>query len=217
MDKILRRMVESIQAVNGLSGIRSHAVELLSVIASTPSDFDAVWHPLGFMYVNLYSTERRTLRLHIWLSEGQKNAPETSTIHNHIWGLTSYILCGSIINHNVECAYQKGPFTHRIYEISYDKQINILTPTKSLVRCKSSCSTILKPRDVYTLEPGRFHYTVLAKGVEVAATLVVAEELSTGSPQSLGPIEESVFRMERVRCNSNEVSNAASVVLAQLV
>src|SRR5919106_6168094 len=136
----LEQIMHNIEYGNDLEGIKLKLTEIFHSIAYRSCDFEAVWHPLGQMYIKLGKFDKKTLRLHIWLRKKPKIDLLTSPIHNHTWFLTSYILCGSIINRDIECIYQPSIPTHRMYEIIYEGQLNILYPTDLLVSYKVKSS-----------------------------------------------------------------------------
>jgi hypothetical protein len=209
------QIMHNIERGQDLKNVKLKLAEIFNSIVSHPCDFEAVWHPLGQMYIRLGKVNKKTLRLHIWLGQKSKVDLLTSPIHNHIWFLTSYILCGSIINHDIECIYQPPNPTHRMYEITYEGHLNILRPTDLLVSYKVKSSVQFNPGDRYTINVGDFHYTQLAT-TNVAVTAAVTEDIATTPPISLGPIQGQIYRMIRPKCLPDEISKAGQAVLSAL-
>lgn len=195
--------------------VRATVAASLRQVVSRPDEFEAVWHPLGFMYIKLNKHQRKTLRLHIWLKDSPKINLATSIIHNHIWNLISYVLCGKIINHNLELDYETSIPNYRIYEISYIDQVNMLYPTDSLVGYKIVNTSYHQVGNKYVIKAGDFHYTEPG-GSDVTATIVVADTVTNVPPKSLGPIIPAAHRMERLRANVYEIRSAAQVVLSSI-
>lgn len=196
--------------------VKARLASLLKKIISRPSEFEAVWHPLGFMHIKLNENQRKALRLHIWLKDSPKIDLPTSLMHNHNWNLMSYVLCGSIINHTLEVDYETSTPTHKIYEVFYIDQVNMLYPTNSIVTYKTVNSSYYESGNKYTIGAGDFHYTELGNSDDLTSTIVVADTVTTGPPKSLGPIASVSHRMERFRASAYEIEKAAKSILSSI-
>lgn len=196
------------------SELKVEIARMLDEVLSCPAEFDIVWHPLGFMYIKLLKSERHSLRLHIWTQEQPLYSQVMSPIHNHIWNLQSYVLCGTIINHSVQIDFKPDVYTHRIYKITYNNNLNILTPTSTLVAYKIISSARFHSGERYTVASGDFHLTETA-GKRTVATLVLSEDVESVPPQSLGPIVADEYRMTRLPCDLQSIRRAVFAVKAQ--
>lgn len=54
------------------------------------------WSFQGFGFYRTYLTEDRVWRLHVWDTDLRK--PGVTTIHNHPWGLISWVIAGKLLN-----------------------------------------------------------------------------------------------------------------------
>jgi hypothetical protein len=188
----------------------------LKEIVLNPSAFTAVWHPVGFIHVNLAESERANLRLHLWVPIPEEFRGLGWQIHDHTWSLTSYVICGSITNsiYSVHTA-SKMP-THRIYEVKYDGRINYLESTDVLITYKTEEEEVLTRGDIYTIQPRVFHSSDSDLAI-VGATLVLSEKTGEKNPRVIGILEgNKTYTMERYLCNENVLRAQVNKVLETL-
>jgi len=179
------------------------------LIAEPGSPVAAVWHPLGCVYVELARSATRSVRLHVWGLGAQHFRSSGLTLHAHDFDLSSAVLAGAL-DHFVyrECV---GAPTHRVHEILYDGDVNLLQPTARCLRCVPEPPCRIGAGGQYTLDAGRFHH-VQPVGSDLTATLVLATLRPDRQGLVLGPIEVgggadamSHIRTVRDRCRPDEL------------
>jgi hypothetical protein len=198
-------------------GSRFHAIPdagaCLLAIRQDAAAWKAVWHPLGFMDIELFSDSSDILRLHIWSHIPGSYCSSGLSIHKHDWSMSSRVLCGSIENRIYELSEQEPP-THRVYEIEYRGTGNRLRATRHTVHCRLKESRTFHAGNAYTLPPGLFHEIVLPDG-SITATLVRGIRHPGVRNEVLGSLDAGErYETERVPCEPGAVREAIDLVLA---
>jgi hypothetical protein len=204
-------IINSIESGDNLGNTRLKIIEIMQDILQKPADFEATWHPLGFVHVSLGNFENKNLRLHIWREDGKKSPLLTSSIHNHIRDLTSFVLLGKIRNNYINCYPEAENPSHRVYQVIYDGRVNLLKPTSTLIAYEKVESAVFMSPEQYIIKSGEFHYTELLS--QIAVTVVVAEKTTDSPPQTLGPIEKNSFRMSRILVSPPELRRNMQEIL----
>jgi hypothetical protein len=194
---------------------RATLVETLLTIHRRPEDVAAVWHPLGFMDLELHRSGRRTLRVHVWSPVRGDYRGVGWTIHAHDWLLKSHVLAGALDNEVFVVAPSAAP-THQVYAIEYRGRANVLRPTGRMVACRLERRQRVTQGECYGLAAGVFHRTVVSPGT-VAATFVEAIRQPGVATEVLGDVTGAAARVtERPPCDPTAVRQAADLVLAAL-
>ncbi len=189
---------------------------VLEDVLTTPHSVEAVWHPNSFMYLKLNRHNNSTLRLHIWSPDIKEYTGLGWPIHNHIWALTSYVVCGYLENHVYQVERDTAAPTHKLYKIEYDGRVNRLRATNTFVLCTTASIDKIAEGTVYRLAPDIFHSTSTPSD-ETIATFVLAEEGYGKNPQVLGDVEGAEnYTMERELCSDEAVKQAISLVLQRI-
>jgi hypothetical protein len=138
-------------------------------------------HPLGFFCLPVERVGITGVCLHIWSAEFPGTVATTSTVHSHSWDLISFILYGELRN---EWFTAREPgITHRVFEVRSVGDRDDLLRTPRLVDLAPSGAEHHRRGDVYRLDSGVFHTTVVLGD---AATVAVGTECSGRSDLSLG-------------------------------
>ena len=216
MDKLNLKILDGLRSrVFGDECYRA-LVAILEEMATRPSSFEAVWHPVGFIHVNLGESNGAGLRLHLWTSIPEEHTGLGWPIHDHIWSLTSYVICGTIKNYLYDVQPNPSVPSHRIYAVKYDGRINYLEATEELISYAVATEETVPQGRIYRVEPGQFHSSEAVKN-QLVATLVLAEKTETKSPRVVGALDgERVYVMERHRCADHVLAHEVSKVLQNL-
>lgn len=186
---------------------------LLTELSHAAPDVRAAWHPLGFMHVSVMSSGPESLRVHVWPRHPPSMDVAASPIHNHVWELTSQILCGELTNHIVKLSPSvASEATDQQAIVLYDRTINIVEPTGELVTWKDDAVERLLVGQRYSIPPGVFHYTEVSNDRPVA-TLISANVLVDQPPRTLMRPTASTRMMHRVSCTAEEIQSVLNQVL----
>lgn len=73
--------------------------ELGSIVRLLEDTLNPVWHPLGFIHTKLLApSPTESFRLHLWLGDYQHEQEQIDKIHDHLFNVTSKVVCGSVTN-----------------------------------------------------------------------------------------------------------------------
>lgn len=160
-------------------------------------------HGNGFIQIDLPENHR----LHIW---GHVNIPKqkrASTIHDHVFGFTSWLLHGSMINVLYETlpATSESSNAYRVYEPKVrEGQDTELMPTDTYVHVRETLRQFLysKPKrnylSSYHMSPFVFHDTIV-----VGPTITVIKKHNLTQAEGAKPIPRVLF----VRSGDNSPDN----------
>jgi hypothetical protein len=85
------------------------------------------YHPIGFIYSHLLTSDAVSMRLHIWSGEARIQQPLWD-VHDHVFAFESLVLTGSIRNETFD--FLPGPTpNHGIFTARYDGNESVLTST----------------------------------------------------------------------------------------
>ena len=188
----------------------------LEQIAVAPSRYQAVWHPVGFIHVNLGESDASNLRLHVWTSIPKEYRGLGWQIHDHTWRLTSYVICGRV--RNLIYAINPSPViaTHRIYDVKYDGRINYLEASNEQITYEILKEEIMSQGNTYTVETKAFHSSEVEENT-LAATLVLAEKTQLKSPRVIGDLNgQKTYIMERHICADHILKDEVTKILQVL-
>ncbi len=196
------------------SRLAPHAQECLHAVRREPAGWKAVWHPLGFMDIELFDDGADCLRLHVWSEVAGPYRSSGLAIHKHDWSMSSHVICGSIENRIYQIVIGEAA-THRVYSIEYHGNANRLRATDQVVHCRLREASRIHSGETYTIAPDVFHDLALP-GQGTVATLVRGIRHASFDNEVLGPMDgRAVYETERVRCEPHAVREAIDLVLQQ--
>lgn len=117
-----------------------------------------VWHPLGFVMATLINEGHEKIRLHLWSNSFQNVQEPTWPIHDHLFDITSWVLCGEI--ENIEYKQCNSVLTHQLYSVSYDNDGSILTKLDSGLSLSVESKEIIKKTESYSIKSGVLHQSI---------------------------------------------------------
>jgi hypothetical protein len=183
---------------------RDHFCDFIAVLGDA-EDLVArrlVRHPLGFLHAALWTAGAETLRLHVWPRHGERRRAEWP-VHDHMWHLASVLLVGQLTNILYSVSDAAPAPERRLFEVHYDGQRNDLVPTGRLVAVNEFCRTVYAAGEMYQVESGQFHETVVAEDVFVA-TLVLASTVRERPPLVVADQTTGVNASERTPLNEED-------------
>lgn len=186
----------------------STVAEVLSLISEAPEKVRASWHPLGFVCLKVACEVQSTLRVHIWPSKERRPQHPAWNIHDHIFDIQSFIICGSITNYRftVTDTTMRSDPTHRIYKVSYSHAHSYLHRTQNLISCSQVGSTSYTSMSSYSVPRGMFHSSVISDRI-LAATLVITSNHFKSLPKVLGDVlGAKLYKYRRYPCSQEQVS-----------
>jgi hypothetical protein len=197
-------------------GRTERVMALLEELSRHADQFRAVWHPLGFIYVELLRTAKSTLRLHIWLGSSRRRTPSQLLVHAHTWHLTSHVIAGVLDNSIIQVVSDTTSPTHRLFQIEGSTEEDWIQPTSELVAYQVISTERVGKGNRYTIEPGEFHFTEVPEGV-LTSTIVLAVRHPGLTERALGEPHVPEHRVSRERCTPDEVTDAAREVALELI
>jgi hypothetical protein len=189
-----------------------NAIKILEQIHAQPSSVPAVWHPLGFIDLEVSRASTRFTRIHIWSDLAGEYMRASVRIHKHDWRMRSFVICGSLRNRIYSLTSNDTP-THHVYAIDYNNDVNFLRRTDRVVSARVNRSEFLR-RDVwYGLDEGVFHDIEVDRD-GTTATLVQGVRQPLFENEVLGELDgPEVYVTARIACDAASVRAAVSLVL----
>jgi hypothetical protein len=161
------------------------AKRLISALRNHPEEYEAFWHPLGFVHIKIVGVN--DTRIHLWPLNARFQEPHFG-IHDHVFRIHSVVLFGSLtsVTYMIE-AESKSP-THCIYEVDYQPGRSLLLRSGNRIRCQKVEETMQPAGTAYTVAPGLFHSSERA-GLEPAVSLVRTSQNQAVRPRVVGPLD----------------------------
>jgi len=211
--------------------VREWAIRVLRGVADGTSPVRAITHPLGFTCLPVERAGRDGVCVHLWSPRVDRVAPTTSAIHAHCWELTSYALFGQLDNRVMVVADAAAPGSHarddqawedraggvhRVLEVRSAGDVDELVPTSRYVRCLPGQRQAVTAGDVYSVPAGVFHATAVRPDAE-AATVALGRMVPGVPDRSLGEPGAGSHQVRRRRCDVEQTSRAALIVVDRLL
>jgi hypothetical protein len=166
----------------------SNLNEIIAELQINCNSYEATWHALGFIHCKLGSFPKGTLRLHIWPTNERHSQEQVDKVHDHIFSLTSFVICGEITNETfVDKSVLKKAAEKLCYEVKYLLSGANLCATGNYYRETVECVQTIGKGGNYNVLAGVLHQSSVRNGVLVA-TLVATFEHNDSNPRMLGPI-----------------------------
>lgn len=145
-----------------------------------------VCHPNGFLELSLSPIKEwddEGFRFHVWSDTLKPRRDSAYEIHDHIFDLESWVLCGTLENIYYDIQHNKNG-EYLIFEAGYDET----KPTSDRISILNKKSIIISAPSRYTLPKYKFHSTKSIK--PLTATLVYKSNTdSSKMPRILGALE----------------------------
>ena len=199
-------------------GTAGHAVPRLTIglldeVAQSRRNVTGVRHPLGFLCLPLERTGGAGICVHVWSDSLPRMRPTTSPIHAHSWDLVSYVLYGSLRNEVIDVIDAPEDATYRVLEVRSGKDVDELRQTPRLVRADVKTVELHHQGHIYSLAAGTFHATAVQGE---AATVALGSGRRGAMDLSLGRIDTTTHWVRRQRCDRDETTRAAQMVIEAL-
>jgi len=191
----------------------SNIYDLLSLLANDSDSYTPKWHALGFIHCKLASFSQGTLRLHIWPPVERHSQEQSDKIHDHIFSLTSFVICGSVKNEIFEISeVSEDAASNQCYEVKYFPNGASLQPTGNYYNKSLKHKDDVKKNEHYVVMSGDLHQSSTPNGALVA-TLVATYDHIESAPRLLGSIQsdENLFRQNIIFERNKWVKLLASI------
>lgn len=201
----------SIEARSRFSG-NLEVAEMLAAIYRQATLYPAVWHPLGFLDIEVEVGSVATKRLHVWSTHAGDYRSSGWDIHLHDWDLRSHVLCGTLEHQKVKVRRSTVP-SHSVYVVEYDGPSNYLRRTPEQVFASVIHTEFIAAGSTYSLPAGVYH-RVVADRRGPTATLVESVRVPGVSTRVLGDVHgEDTIRTERPSCSLTSVRRIVYLVM----
>lgn len=201
--------------LNGTAGqaVAQWASGVLGEVGHNRTSVVGVRHPLGFVCLPVKRTDEAGICVHVWSDSLARASPTTSMTHAHSWDLISYVLYGSVRNVRNDVIDDPDEAAYRVFEVRSGGGVDEMRETPRLVRCEIRAVELSHRGDMYSLDAGVFHTTVVQGE---AATVALGSSRRGVMDLSLGGIDMKTHRVRRQRCDRDETAHAARVVTERL-
>lgn len=189
--------------------------EILLRVSDNPKMVEATWHPLGFVRLKLTSSVQGSLRIHVWPETERRSQVPVWNIHDHLFDLRSFVLCGVVRNHRFEVRPDKTSATHRLYQVSYCKRQSRLHATTAEVSCHHISADVYSALESYSVYGEEFHASVVEKNI-LTATIVITSNHSRRAPNVLGDLSAGkLYAYDRRPCSPSDIAKLMDQVRSQ--
>jgi hypothetical protein len=177
------------EIINGIPV--SNIDKIISFLIKNGDQYTSKWHALGFIHCEIASFTQGSLRLHIWPSQDRHSQEQIDKIHDHIFSLTSLVLCGTIKNDTYTVdEVSKSEASNQSYKVKYQPNSAELQATGNYFKKTLKHQDEIKKNESYTVLAGDFHQSTVTDGTFVA-TIVATYDHVKLSPRLLGSIDRS--------------------------
>lgn len=195
----MRNMESLLDLVESESIDFDAVLRLFEHLSSDMAQCEAYAHPYGFSVFNLFDDgSGGVLRLHVWSNDRRAIAESEFDIHDHVYSLSSVIICGSISQTTYSIG--KGEPNSTYYIGSYGENSSTISPTNDTVHVVATSVQTFLAGHRYQLPSGQLHSVVPSQ--DTSATLVATRRsIERLAPMILGPIgrkEARTFERERL-------------------
>lgn len=191
--------------------VRAKSAEIVERLLRQPESTSGIWHPLGFIVLKPHGNHEQ-LRLHIWPSGERHHANPCWPIHDHVWDMQSFVLCGSLTNHVVAPIFDLEG-SHQIYRVRYfDACTSALEAEGAAVSLRELDEKVIHASEFYSVPRDVFHRTTV-DAQTLTATLVTTSN-SRGQPRVVGSASApDRVEFERELCDDQYVRERLDQVL----
>lgn len=172
------------------------------------------WHPLGFVHVKLGEVPGYgTLRWHIWPKGIRRTQTPNWPIHNHIFTVNSFVLCGTVTNTTFNVRDDNLTPTNCLYQVKYSDGGSILSPTEDKVTCAINHFSTFEAGSFYVVSKDQYH-TSSVPITHLTSTVVLATDIDLSiKPLVVGRLDKpQEFRYARSILTTSELISITSVV-----
>jgi hypothetical protein len=158
--------------------------QLASIIRSCKASLTPVWHPLGFIHVELAQSEiKDCFRMHVWSSDHRDAREQGDKIHDHLFHVKSRVVFGSIKN----IRYQFIPNAqgnHREVRVNYAPHGSSLLDSNLYGDLEEIGCDVLRAPTEYIVAKFELHETLLDTS-DLALTIVHTTESEDYQPRAI--------------------------------
>lgn len=126
----MRKLADQLAEWFDLSGTASQCqTRLADIVRQVEGLVTPVWHPLGFIHVELAGTsDGETYRLHLWSAEHRNPQEQRDRVHDHLFNVASRVVAGSVENIRYRFVADKSG-DYQEYRVDYQSGYSCLIET----------------------------------------------------------------------------------------
>lgn len=161
------------------------SIDFLNEIIRNYEMFKPTWHALGFIHCQLAKFKEGELRLHVWNGRDKHSSEQPEKIHDHLFSLNSYIMCGAIKNdffELYECS--SDAFDYQSFTVNYTSNGSTLIPRAQFFKVSKVISEVIVAGNYYAVNSSQFHRSSLT-GSATSLTLVATFDSVDKAPTTL--------------------------------
>jgi hypothetical protein len=138
-------------------------------------EYDAKWHPNGFLVFELGSCGPGLLRLHVWPAGPRQMRDSSAHLHTHVWDLYSRVLVGRYKERMYEIVTSDadGGREFQVARIDYARDRNALMES-SVGHLRREQIVTAEAGEFHAVRAGKVHETLIASESYVATLLIVS-------------------------------------------
>ncbi|WP_227876019.1 hypothetical protein [Kushneria konosiri] len=184
MEKVLENLYWDLVNSREVSGYINNVLEN---IQNEAENFSPTWHALGFVHCKLYENESGTLRIHIWPEWERDKSEQVHKIHDHIFSISSYVVCGSVTNKNYSLFESDASCesSFQLYRVKYESNGSSLAPCEEFFQPVVDQEKLVQKGNIYCIDRGVFH-ELSVNEFELTATFVATHNHDVKDPKMLG-------------------------------
>jgi hypothetical protein len=169
------------------------AEEIISTLKKTHKK-TPLWHPLGFISLEVAKCDGFELTLHYWPKTSTKQYLNHQAVHSHNCHLHSRVIAGSIQNNVYKI---EAGNTHRLYSVEYYGKNSQLRPTKMRVNMQLESSQVYQSGKTYKVPLNQFHH-INVSHQQSTLTLVMQYGFEDKPPLVVGGENTSLKTYKRI-------------------
>ena len=173
----MRRWFDSASQDNDLE-------EFGAIVRSLSDQLTPTWHPLGFIHVRLLSPSAgESFRLHLWPADYQHNQEQVDKIHDHLFNVTSKVLCGAVTNFR----YTFSPDENgewRELRVRYGPQVSSLCETGVVGNLQETEAQTFSAQSTYHVPRFALHQTA-SSSAQDTLTVVYTDSAVQYEPRAM--------------------------------
>jgi hypothetical protein len=164
--------------------IDTDAIEFLKYVVRNIDNFKYTWHPVGFIVIRLGIENNFNYRLHIWPIGRRIPKHPDWPIHNHIFDLDSYVICGELLNRNYSLKLEATKTSqYDLYEVEYYDGGSTISKNSTYISSITYQETLIKSNNSYHIPQREFHETIV-ESMQLTSTMV-RTTIPNGSDKAL--------------------------------
>jgi hypothetical protein len=159
------------------------ARSILKDILSDAFPWQGIRHPTGFVVIPVYlAGGQMPFRLHLWPVERKTLLPLGCAIHDHVWDMTSAVVCGELDNREFVADLERGSGLYKLYHVEYiDAVTSVMRSYADTARLRCTKHERHAAGTKYQVTQGTLHESISCS-TQMTVTIVETRTGREGSP-----------------------------------